>query len=118
MLVLSSPSGAGKTTLTRLLTRDDPDVELSVSWTTRPPREGEMDGVHYTFVSTDAFRAQRAADGFLEWAEVHDALTLALDALGEGPDDVDRGFLMNCVVNQRVAIKITHARMEKLGVKQ
>ena len=53
-----------------------------------------------------------------EWAEVHDALTLALDALGEGPDDVDRGFLMNCVVNQRVAIKITHARMEKLGVKQ
>ena len=49
-----------------------------------------------------------------DWAEVHDALTLALGALGEGPGDVDRGFLMNCVLNQRVAIKITHNRMQKL----
>ena len=49
-----------------------------------------------------------------EWAEVHDALTLALNALGEGPGDVDRGFLVNCVLNQRVAIKITHNRMQKL----
>lgn len=71
MLVLSSPSGAGKTTLTRMLTRDDPDVELSVSWTTRPPREGEINGVHYTFVTKDQFRAERADNGFLEWAEVH-----------------------------------------------
>jgi guanylate kinase len=71
MLVLSSPSGAGKTTLTRLLTRDDADVELSVSWTTRPPREGEIEGVHYCFVSKDQFRAMRADNGFLEWAEVH-----------------------------------------------
>jgi guanylate kinase len=72
MLVLSSPSGAGKTTLTRMLTRDDPEVELSVSWTTRPARSGEMDGVHYHFRSKDDFRAHRASDGFLEWAEVHD----------------------------------------------
>ncbi|MFZ4601048.1 MAG: guanylate kinase [Alphaproteobacteria bacterium] len=72
MLVLSSPSGAGKTTLTRMLTRDDAEVELSVSWTTRPPRQGEIDGAHYYFVTRDAFRAHRAADGFLEWAEVHD----------------------------------------------
>lgn len=49
-----------------------------------------------------------------EWAEVHDALSLALDALGEGPGDVDRGFLMNCVLNQRVALKITHNRMQKM----
>jgi guanylate kinase len=74
MLVLSSPSGAGKTTLTRRLKDEDCEVELSISWTTRPPREGEIDGVHYHFVSKDAFRAQRAADGFLEWAEVHDHL--------------------------------------------
>jgi guanylate kinase len=74
MLVLSSPSGAGKTTLTRMLTRDDAEVELSVSWTTRAPRSNEMDGVHYKFVDKDAFRAHRAADGFLEWAEVHDNL--------------------------------------------
>ena len=53
-----------------------------------------------------------------EWAEVHDALSLALDALGEGPGDVDRGFLMNCILNQRIALKITHARMQKLEVRQ
>lgn len=51
-----------------------------------------------------------------EWAEVHDALTLALDALGDGPGDVDQGFLVNLVLNQRVAFKITHARIEKMGV--
>lgn len=97
MLVLSSPSGAGKTTLTRLLTRDDSDVELSVSWTTRPPRPGEIDGVHYVFRSKDEFRAHRAADGFLEWAEVHDNLYGSprepiLDALDKGRDvlfDID-----------------------------
>lgn len=74
MLVLSSPSGAGKTTLTRQLVADDPEVRLSISWTTRPPRDGEVEGVHYFFVSKEAFRAHRAADGFLEWAEVHDHL--------------------------------------------
>ncbi len=72
MLVLSSPSGAGKTTLTRLFTRDDPEVELSVSWTTRPPRAGEIDGADYTFVSPEAFAAHRGHGGFLEWAIVHD----------------------------------------------
>ncbi|MDX2233749.1 MAG: guanylate kinase [Hyphomonadaceae bacterium] len=97
MLVLSSPSGAGKTTLTRLLTRDDADVELSVSWTTRPPRPGEIDGVHYVFVDKDAFRSRRAADGFLEWATVHDNLygspkEPVMSALDQGRDvifDID-----------------------------
>lgn len=97
MLVLSSPSGAGKTTLTRLLTRDDPEIELSVSWTTRPPRSGEIDGADYIFVDKDAFRAHRAGGGFLEWAEVHDHLygspkAAVLAALEEGRDvlfDID-----------------------------
>lgn len=97
MLVLSSPSGAGKTTLTRLLTRDDPDVELSVSWTTRPPRPGEIHKVHYVFCSEDEFREHRAKDGFLEWAEVHSNFygsprAPVLDALDKGRDvlfDID-----------------------------
>jgi guanylate kinase len=72
MLALVSPSGAGKTTLSRRLVEEDPDIGLSVSWTTRQPRPGEIDGVHYHFVDKDAFRTHRAADGFLEWAEVHD----------------------------------------------
>lgn len=54
-----------------------------------------------------------------EWADVHDALSLALDALGDGPGDVDRGFLMNLILNQRIAIKISHNRMQKIeGGKQ
>jgi guanylate kinase len=97
MLVLSSPSGAGKTTLTRLLTRDDADVELSVSWTTRQPRPGEINGVHYVFCSEEDFRNHRAKDGFLEWAEVHNHLygsprAPILDALDRGRDvlfDID-----------------------------
>ena len=72
MLALVSPSGAGKTTLSRRLVEEDADIALSVSWTTRAPRPGETDGVHYHFVDKDQFRAHRAQDGFLEWAEVHD----------------------------------------------
>jgi guanylate kinase len=72
MLALVSPSGAGKTTLSRRLVEEDPEIALSISWTTRQPRPGEVDGVHYHFVDKDTFRANRAQDGFLEWAEVHD----------------------------------------------
>ena len=56
MLVLSSPSGAGKTTISRALLDGDDALELSVSATTRAPREGEVDGVHYHFISDDRFR--------------------------------------------------------------
>jgi guanylate kinase len=72
MLAVVSPSGAGKTTLSRRLVAEDSQISLSVSWTTRQPRLGELDGVHYHFVDKDMFRAHRAEDGFLEWAEVHD----------------------------------------------
>lgn len=72
MIVLSSPSGAGKSTLSKILIEKDKDITLSRSWTTRQKREGELDGVHYDFVSKDDFRAMRAKEGFLEWAEVHD----------------------------------------------
>lgn len=54
----------------------------------------------------------------LEYAEMHDALTLALDALGNGPDDVDQPNLMTCIANQRIAIKVAHGRMERLGKAQ
>jgi guanylate kinase len=72
MLVVVSPSGAGKTSLSRRLMAQDDAIRFSVSWTTRPARVGEEDGVHYVFVSKDAFRTERGASGFLEWAEVHD----------------------------------------------
>ena len=70
MFILSSPSGAGKTTLCRELLTKDAEIKLSVSATTRPPRPGEIDGVHYHFVSPDQFQAMIDEDDFYEWAEV------------------------------------------------
>jgi guanylate kinase len=71
MLVVSSPSGAGKTTLTRNLLEQEENVSLSISVTTRPRRPSEIDGVHYHFVSKRRFEALRDSDDLLEWAEVH-----------------------------------------------
>ena len=70
MLVLSSPSGAGKTTISRRLLERDSAITLSVSATTRPPRPGEVDGKDYHFVSDEAFGKMAAEDAFLEHAEV------------------------------------------------
>ncbi len=71
MLVVSSPSGAGKTTLTRTLLAQEKNISLSISVTTRARRPSEIDGVHYHFISMPAFAAMREAGGLLEWAEVH-----------------------------------------------
>jgi guanylate kinase len=71
MLVVSSPSGAGKTTLTRTLLAEEKNISLSISVTTRPKRPSEIDNVHYHFIKMDEFEALRAAGGLLEWAEVH-----------------------------------------------
>ncbi len=70
MFILSSPSGAGKTTISRMLLKADPEIRLSVSATTRPPRPGEQDGVHYHFVSDAEFDRMVADDDFYEWAHV------------------------------------------------
>lgn len=71
MLVLSSPSGAGKSTIARNLLDRDKGLSLSVSVTTRPRRDSEIAGVHYHFVSETEFIRLRDSDGLLEWAEVH-----------------------------------------------
>ncbi len=69
LLILSSPSGAGKTTIAKALLAARDDVGYSISATTRPPRPGEKDGVDYHFVSEAEFRRKRDAGEFLEWAE-------------------------------------------------
>jgi guanylate kinase len=71
MLVLSSPSGAGKSTIARTLLENDSAFELSVSVTTRPRRASEIDRVHYHFISKRDFERLRDTDALLEWAEVH-----------------------------------------------
>ena len=70
MFILSSPSGAGKTTISRMLLDADPSIKLSVSVTTRPPRPGEKDGVHYYFVDDAEFDRMVEEDDFYEWAHV------------------------------------------------
>ncbi len=70
-LIVSSPSGAGKTTLTRRLLAQVPGLRFSVSHTTRTPRAGEQDGREYHFVERAEFERLIAAEAFLEWAEVH-----------------------------------------------
>jgi guanylate kinase len=72
ILILSSPSGAGKTTLTRLLMQDKAlDLTLSVSVTTRAKRSSEVDGIHYRFIDLREFERMKTDGDLLEWAEVH-----------------------------------------------
>ena len=71
LIVLSSPSGGGKTTACEQLMAADPNVARSVSCTTRPPRAGEVDGKHYYFLMREEFEKRLARDEFLEHAQVH-----------------------------------------------
>ena len=70
LFVLSSPSGAGKSTIARKLLESEPDLSMSVSYTTRPPRPGETKGKDYHFTDLDTFREMVANHEFLEWAHV------------------------------------------------
>ena len=71
LFVITAPSGAGKTSLIDALLKSDPDLRLSISYTTRPPRPGEQNGREYHFVDKATFEAMAAAGEFLESAEVH-----------------------------------------------
>lgn len=71
LFIVSGPSGAGKGTLVRALRERVPDMWVSVSVTTRSPRPGEVDGVHYRFISNEEFDRLVETDGLLEWASVH-----------------------------------------------
>lgn len=91
LFVISSPSGGGKGTLIRRVLKDVPGLSYSVSWTTRAPRPGELDGVNYHFVTVEEFERMRDAGGFLEWAVVHGhlygtALSVVEQDLAEGRD--------------------------------
>ena len=90
LLVLSSPSGAGKTTLTRLIQTNFPDLYFSVSHTTRPPRPNEVEGKDYHFVDRPTFERLIQEGAFLEWAEVHKNL------YGTGIAEIDRAKAKGC----------------------
>jgi guanylate kinase len=91
LYVVAAPSGAGKTTLVRLLLEREPGIQLSVSYTTRSPRAGEEPGRAYHFIDAMAFQAMIARHDFLEWAEVHGnfygtSKTWIADRLAAGSD--------------------------------
>jgi guanylate kinase len=71
LFILSAPAGTGKTTLVQLLTRDFPNVVASISYTTRQPRPGEVNGVHYYFITKEEFEHRLKAEEFLEWVELY-----------------------------------------------
>ena len=71
LFIVSAPSGAGKSSLVHALLEQDKNIHLSVSCTTRPPREGEVHGREYYFLTVEEFLARKAEGEFLEWAEVY-----------------------------------------------
>jgi len=97
LIVISAPSGTGKTTLTRMLLKEFPNIEFSISFTTRKPRPGEVNGKDYWFISREEFLKRIEEGDFLEWAEVYGNLygtskSQVLKALNEGKDvllDID-----------------------------
>ena len=112
MLVISSPSGAGKSTIARELLSQEHDLKMSVSVTTRKRRGSEIDGTHYHFISEREFRRMRSSNSLLEWAEVHsncygtpaDAVE---DALNSGNDvlfDIDWQGALQLMEKKRVDV--------------
>jgi guanylate kinase len=97
LFIISAPSGAGKTTLSHQILDLVPDLRLSISYTTRAPRAGEVEGRDYHFISHDQFLHLRVADAFAEWANVHGCLygtvkASLTEALAQGQDlllDID-----------------------------
>ena len=71
LLIVSGPSGVGKSTVVRAILKRRPELRYSISYTTRPRRGNEQDGVDYHFISESAFRTKIEKDEFAEWAEVH-----------------------------------------------
>jgi guanylate kinase len=96
LIILSGPSGSGKSTvIARLLAICDLPLHVSVSATTRPPRPGEIDGVHYHFWTLARFEEEVRAGAFLEWARVHGNCYGTLRREVEGPREQGKGVILD-----------------------
>lgn len=115
LLILSSPSGAGKTTLTRELLRTFSDFTFSVSHTTRRPRAAEVAGRDYHFVGRDEFERMVRSGAFVEWAEVHGNLYgTSLAELERARAEGKRGVLFD--IDYQGARQIKASRPDAIGV--
>lgn len=114
LFVVSAPSGTGKTTVVERLVQIVPNLALSRSYTSRPARAGECDGVDYNFITRDRFDAMIAGDAFLEWAEVFGNLygTCAADAERE----LQSGRDLMLVIDVQGARKVRARFTDTLGV--
>jgi guanylate kinase len=114
LFLVSAPSGAGKTTIVRRMVETTPGVGVSRSYTSRPVRAGECDGVDYHFVSAARFVELRDAGEFLEWAEVFG------DFYGTGAPDTERrlsaGEDLVLVIDVQGARKVRAAGVENVGI--
>ena len=114
LLVISGPSGTGKGTLIKMLMEQDPSLVFSVSATTRAPREGEIDGVHYHFVSDEKYDQLVAEGAFVEYANVHGKRygTLRSEVYGrleKGENvvlDIDVQGALNVIANEKEKVSI------------
>ena len=114
LIVISAPSGTGKTTLSHMLLREFPNMEFSVSYTTRKPRNGEINGRDYWFIDRETFEKMIEEGDFLEWAEVYGHLygtskSQVIKALSEGKDvllDIDTQGALNVKKNFPEAVLI------------
>ena len=114
LFIVSAPSGAGKTTLVERLVEQTPHLKMSRSYTSRPAREGEVDGVDYNFVSRERFEAMVAVGEFLEWADVFGNL------YGTSAADTERvleaGFDLVLVIDVQGARKVRRRGIETTAV--
>jgi guanylate kinase len=114
LFIVSAPSGAGKTTLAEQLATTTPRLRLSRSYTSRPPRPGEIDGVDYNFVSRERFEEMAAAGEFLEWADVFGNLygTRAADTQAL----LDAGLDVVLVIDVQGARKVRQSGLETTAI--
>ncbi len=124
IFVISAPSGAGKSTICNRVLKEIDKISFSVSMTTRKPRTGEVDGVDYKFVDVDTFKKTIEANGFLEWAQVHNnyygtPLSLVEEKTKQGIDiildiDVQGGMQVKNRAPHSILIFIAPPSMEEL----
>jgi guanylate kinase len=114
LFVVSAPSGTGKTTVVERLVQLVPDLALSRSYTSRPMRAGEIDGVDYNFITRARFEAMAARDAFLEWADVFGNLygTCAADADSE----LASGRDLVLVIDVQGARQVRACRSDTIGI--
>ena len=116
LFILSAPSGAGKTTLASRLFQEAPDLRPSISYTTRAPRKGEVNGRDYHFVNEEQFVQMRNAGAFAEWASVHEFCYGTLRAPVDDAITQGRDLLLDIDVQGATQLKATYPEAVSLFV--